>query len=108
MDMNEIIVLSTVDTRDLGKKIATALVEAGDAACVNIIPGVTSIFRWEGKVCSEEEYLLVIKSSADRFETIREAIKRLHTYQVAEVIALPITAGDPEYLAWIHESIANR
>ncbi|HSW38716.1 MAG TPA: divalent-cation tolerance protein CutA [Acidobacteriota bacterium] len=106
--MNEIIVLSTVDSRDLGKKIANALVEAGDAACVNIIPGMTSIYRWEGKVCNEEECLLVIKSSTEKFEIIRETIKRLHSYQVPEIIAVPATAGDTEYLAWMRASLSTR
>jgi periplasmic divalent cation tolerance protein len=103
--MNEIIVLSTTDTLDLAKKIARALVEARDAACVNIVPGVCSIYRWEGKINEDAEFLLLIKSTADKFELIRSAICRIHTYQTPEVVALPIAAGDAHYLDWLRESI---
>ncbi len=102
--MNEIIVLSTTDTVDLAQRIAFALVEANEAACVNIIPGIRSIYRWEGKICDEGELLLVIKSSAERFDAIRSRIRLLHTYKVPEVIAIPVSAGDPDYLAWLHSS----
>jgi len=101
--MNEILILNTTDTLELARKIASALVEAKEAACVNIVPGIQSIYRWEGKVCDETEFLLLIKSTADKFESVRSRIRALHTYQVPELIALPITAGDPDYLAWLNE-----
>ena len=100
-DMNEILILSTTDTLDLARKIASALVQANEAACVNIVPGIRSIYRWEGKVCDEGEFLLLIKSSSERFEAIKARIRLLHTYQLPEVIAVPITAGDSAYLAWL-------
>jgi periplasmic divalent cation tolerance protein len=103
--MTEILVLSTTDTPELARKIAFALVEANEAACVNIVPGIRSVYRWEGKVCDETEFLLLIKSTAERFEAINARIHQLHTYQVPEVIAVPITAGDPAYLRWIRDSI---
>ncbi len=99
--MNEIVVLSTADSLDLARSIASALVAANEAACVNIIPGIRSIYRWEGKVCDEGEFLLLIKSSAERFDAIKASIRRLHTYRLPEVIAIPISAGDPEYLNWL-------
>jgi len=102
--MNEILILSTTDSLELARKIASALVEAREAACVNIVPGIESIYRWEGKVCDEMEFLLLIKSTTEKFEHVRSRIRALHTYQVPEVIALPITVGDPDYLAWLHES----
>ena len=102
--MQEIIVLSTTDSLELGEKIATVLVEEREAACVNIIPDIRSIYRWEGNVCKERECLLVIKCSADRFESVRRRIRQLHTYQVPEIIALPVAAGDQDYLAWLHAS----
>lgn len=102
--MTEILVLSTTDTPELAHKIASALVEAQEAACVNIIPGIRSIYRWEGKVCDETEFLLLIKSTAERFEAINARIHQLHPYQVPEVIAVPIAAGDPAYLQWISDS----
>jgi periplasmic divalent cation tolerance protein len=106
--MKAIIVLSTTDSLELGEKIAMALLEEREAACVNIIPGIHSIYRWEGKVCNEKEYLLIIKCSADSFEAVRSRIRLLHTYQVPEIIAIPVVAGDPAYLSWLHTSVATR
>jgi periplasmic divalent cation tolerance protein len=105
IDMNTIIVLSTTDTPELAEKIAAALLDAHEAACVNIVPGVRSIYRWEGKVCNESECLLLIKSSAENFGAIQERIRLMHSYQVPEIIALPISEGDPEYLKWLQASL---
>ena len=106
--MNEIMIISTVDTMDLALKISHALVDEGEAACVNIIPGVRSIYRWEGKTYDEPELLLLIKSSADSFEPVRKKIRRLHSYDTPEVIALPIAEGDPDYLNWLHSQVKPR
>ena len=105
--MAEILVLTTADSAELAGRIAAALVEAREAACVNIVPGVRSIYRWEGKVCDDSELLLVIKSTEERFEAVRERIRRTHTYQLPEVVAVRITAGDPEYLLWLHGQVAQ-
>ena len=91
--MNEILVLTTAGTNDQAEQIAAALVENGEAACANIVPGVRSIYRWEGKVCNELEFLLLIKSRAEKFEAVRTRIKSLHSYAVPEIIALPISEG---------------
>jgi len=99
--MSAILILSTTDSLELAHKIASALVEAREAACVNILPGIRSIYRWEGKVCDEGEFLMFIKSSDEQFEAIRSRIRQLHTYQVPEIIAVPINAGDPDYLGWL-------
>ncbi len=101
-DMNEILVMSTADTLELAQKIASALVQSSEAACVNIVPGIRSIYRWEGKVCDEGEILLLIKSSSEKFEAIKSRIRLLHTYQLPEIIAVPIVAGDSAYLRWLH------
>jgi periplasmic divalent cation tolerance protein len=106
--MNEIVVLTTVDSAELGRKIASALVDAGLAACVNIVPGVRSIYRWQGRVCDEEELLLVIKTTAERFEDVRRHIRSLHTYQVPEVISLPIAGGDDDYISWLRDQVTGR
>ena len=103
--MNEILILNTTDTPDLAQKIARALVEAHEAACVNIVPGIRSIYSWQGKVCDEGETLLLIKSCADKFEAVRATIRRLHTYEVPEIVAVPITSGDPDYIAWMESSL---
>ena len=104
--MNEILVLSTVDTLESAREIATILVEKREVACVNIIPGIHSIFRWEGEIAEEGEFLLIVKSSAEKFEEIRSTIRSLHNYQIPEIIALPITAGDADYLNWLRKEIS--
>lgn len=90
---------------DLAQKIAHALVQERKAACVNIIPGIRSIYRWEEKVCDDSEILLLIKSSEENFEQIRKRIRQLHSYDTPEVIAIPITAGDPDYVSWLHAQV---
>ncbi len=105
--MNEIVILSTVDSAELGRKIAGALVSEGLAACVSIIPSVRSIYRWQGKICDEEELLLVIKTTGGRFEDIRRRIRDLHSYQVPEIIALPIGTGDANYIQWLREQVSG-
>ena len=99
--------MSTVDSVELGRKIAGALVDAGLAACVNIIPGVRSVYRWQGKICDEEELLLLIKTTAARFEEVRRLVRSLHTYQVPEVISLPIGAADRDYISWLCEQVGG-
>ena len=94
-----------MDSEELGERIAAALVEAREAACVNIISGIRSVYRWEGKLCRDAELLLIIKSVAEKFEAVRERIRLMHTYQVPEVIAVPIVAGDADYLKWLRESV---
>ncbi len=96
-------VLVTVPSMDEGERIGESLVNAKLAACVNIIPSVRSIFFWEGKLCKENEALLVIKSREDIFESLIEHVKRVHTYTVPEIIALPITGGYQDYLQWVKD-----
>jgi periplasmic divalent cation tolerance protein len=103
--MNELVIMTTTDTLELARKIASGLVEANEAACVNIIPGIQSIYRWQGKVCNEGEFLLMIKSSEEKFEAVNARIHALHTYEVPEVIAVPLAAGDPRYLEWLRSSL---
>ena len=105
MTMNEIVVLCTTDTIELAKNIARELVREKEAACVNILPGMSSIYRWEGKICEDNECLLVIKSCKTKFDLIQARIKKLHTYTTPEIIAIPIEAGDAAYLDWLRSSI---
>jgi periplasmic divalent cation tolerance protein len=81
--------------------LARGLVEAGLAACVNLVPAVRSLYRWQGKLCDDAEVLLIIKTRRERFEAVREWLSREHPYEVPEVVALPIEAGAPSYLAWL-------
>ena len=103
----EIVILVTAPSEEEAEKIGRALVEAGLIACANILPGIRSIFFWEGKVTQEQECLLLLKSRGELFEAITVAVKSLHSYTVPEIIALPITRGSQDYLAWIREVTAR-
>jgi periplasmic divalent cation tolerance protein len=96
-----IVVLCTTPKEDVSAELARGLVEAELAACVNIVPAVRSIYRWQGATHDDAESLLVIKTQAARFEALAHWIRAHHPYSEPEIIALPIAAGSPSYLAWI-------
>ncbi len=98
------IVLVTAPTKAVARRIAALVVKQRLAACVNIIPAVESVFRWEGKVQRATEALLVIKGPAAGFGSLRRAILALHPYEVPEVIALSVSEGHPPYLRWVTAS----
>jgi periplasmic divalent cation tolerance protein len=100
-----LVVLSTVGKAEDAERIGRALVERGLAACVNVLPAVTSIYRWKGKLEQDEERLLVIKTRAERFAALRDALVSLHPYEVPEVLALPVADGHQPYLDWLDESV---
>ncbi len=102
-----IVIFVTAGSESEAETIAKALVEEQLAACVNILSPIRSIYRWEGKVADDREWLLVIKTRAERFAAIEARVKALHSYQVPEVIALPIVAGAEGYLRWLQESVAK-
>ena len=102
--MELLVVLCTVPDAAVAERIATALVEERLAACVNLVPGATSIYRWEGKLQRDAELLLVIKTAAERLAALTARVQALHPYEVPEIIALPITMGARPYLDWITES----
>ncbi len=83
------------------ERIASALVEAGLAACVTLLPGTRSVYRWQGKVERAEECVLLIKARADDYPALEQRLLELHPYQVPELLALPVLAGNPAYLAWL-------
>ena len=99
--------LVTCPTQAVGRRLAERLVKAHLAACVNLLPRVESTFWWQGRIERCREALLIIKTSAARFERLRRAVIRLHPYEVPEVIALPIAAGHPPYLRWLSASLAS-
>jgi len=99
-----IIVFSTASSKEEAERIAGNLVENRIAACVNIITGVLSVYRWKGKVEKSGEVLLIIKTMENKFPLIKERIKSLHSYDVPEIIALDIAGGAEDYLSWIAES----
>ena len=100
----EIIVLVTVPSEDEASKIAEALVSERLAACVNILSGVESVYRWEGKVNRDRELLLVIKSTAPRYSELERRVHQLHSYSTPEVIAIDIDRGSEKYLGWLRDS----
>jgi periplasmic divalent cation tolerance protein len=103
---DQCVVLVTCASDREAKRIARAVVEERLAACVNILPGaVNSFYRWKGKVESARERLMIIKTSTKRLGKLQAAVERLHSYDVPEFIALPITAGSRSYISWIEETI---
>lgn len=99
------VVFTTAGDSTEAEKIARALVDRRLAACVNILPQVRSIYRWQSNVEDAAEILLVIKTTAAQFPAVCGAIRELHSYDVPECIALPITDGSPDYLKWLTESV---
>lgn len=99
------VVLSTAGSKDEARKIANYLVEQRLAACVNLVPQIESIYRWQGKIESNQEWLLLIKTTADKFAGVRDAIRELHSYELPECIAIAVEDGSPDYLQWIEESV---
>lgn len=99
------IVLSTVGSQEEARKIAHALVQEKIAACVNIVSPVESIYRWEGKVESAQEWLLIIKTIEPACDRLRKILAELHSYDVPECVVLGIQDGNPAYLRWISDSV---
>ena len=99
------IVLTTTGSQEEARKIARALVDRRLAACVNIIPQVESVYRWQGKVEDAHEWLLLIKTTTAAFERVRDAIRELHSYDLPECISFSVENGSSAYLDWISESV---
>jgi periplasmic divalent cation tolerance protein len=97
-------VFVTIDDRAEASRIAGILVREKLAACVNIIPGLRSIYTWQGEVCDDEEHLMVIKTQKEVFEKLEKRIRTLHSYEVPEIIALPVIDGSSDYLKWVMET----
>jgi periplasmic divalent cation tolerance protein len=99
------IVLSTAGSEDEARKIAHHLIEQRLAACVNIVPRIESVYRWQGKVESNRECLLLIKTSSTMFAQVRDAILELHSYELPECVEIAVEDGSSEYLQWVGESL---
>ena len=98
---DSVVVLITTSGEEEAHSIAELLVTERKAACVNIVPGVDSLFRWEGKLDSARESLLMVKTKGSLFPEVVELVKGTHSYEVPEIIALPIVAGSEDYLKWL-------
>lgn len=104
---DKIVVLSTCASEEEAERLARSLVEQRMAACVNVIPRMRSFYRWQGKLDSAEEWLLLIKSSRDRFERLLAALEKAHSYEVPEVLALPVVDGAANYLSWLDTGLRD-
>jgi periplasmic divalent cation tolerance protein len=101
---NKIVVLSACDSEEEAARMARQLVEKRLAACVNILPQVRSIYRWKNEIADEREWVLMIKTRRDIFPVLRAEIAKIHSYEVPEVVALPVVDGAETYLTWLdHE-----
>lgn len=105
--MTHQIVLTTCPDQESADRLAGHLVETRLAACVNVVPGIRSVYRWKGAVVKDNELLLVIKSRADRFALLRETILRNHPYELPEVIAVSLSDAHLPYLDWIDSQLDN-
>jgi len=102
---DKIVVLSTCTSAEEAEKIARRLVELRLAGCVNVLPGVRSFYRWKDAIENSGEWLLIVKTSRACFGRLRAELEQLHSYEVPEVVALPIVDGAPNYLNWLDAEI---
>ncbi len=102
---DKIVILTTCGSAEEAERIARALVDARLAACVNMLPGVRSFYRWKGAIEDSAEVLLLIKSSRSLFAALRAELEKWHSYELPEVIALPVVEGSDGYLAWFEKEL---
>ncbi|MEN6450291.1 MAG: divalent-cation tolerance protein CutA [Thermoguttaceae bacterium] len=98
-------VVTTIERREDAQRIARVLVESRLAACVQVLGPIASTYRWQGKVETAEEWQCSIKTRRDCYPAVEQAIRKLHPYEVPEIVALPIVAGGADYLAWLDEQV---
>ena len=103
--MQAIVVVTTVGTEEQAYQIARELVTRRQAACVNVMPGVRSVYRWKGKICKDGELLLVIKTLEEEFEGVSATIRELHSYDLPEILSFNVTHGEANFLEWIRSSV---
>ena len=103
----KIVVISTCGSEEEAARIAERLVIEKLAACVSVLPQVRSFYRWEGKLENAAEVFLLIKSSREHFDRLRHVLESCHSYQIPEVLALPVVDGSPSYLNWLDQELAG-
>lgn len=102
--MRAIVVVTTVGTEEQAYLIAREIVSRRQAACVNIVPGVRSIYRWKGKICKDGELLLIVKTLEEEFEAVAATIRELHSYELPEILSFGVSRGESQFLQWIADS----
>jgi periplasmic divalent cation tolerance protein len=102
-----VVVLVTTGSEEEARRVAEHLLEKRKAACVNIVPGVNSLFRWQGKLDSAQESLLIIKTRASLLQEVIELVREVHSYNVPEIIALPVIDGNEDCLKWIDDEVRD-
>lgn len=103
--MKGIVVVTTVGNEEEGNSIAGELISRRHAACVNMIPGIKSVYRWQNKICRDTEYLLIIKTLESEYEAVADTIRELHEYDVPEILAFNVGQGDARFLDWVAASL---
>lgn len=103
--MGALVVVTTVGTEEQANEIARALVCRRHAACVNIVPGLRSVYRWQTKVCHDTEFLLIVKTDEQEYRFVEETIRELHSYEVPEILGFAVGQGEKNFLAWIESSL---
>jgi periplasmic divalent cation tolerance protein len=101
------IALTTCPSLDVARDLARAIVDARLAACVNVVPGLTSIYRWQGEVQESSEVLLMMKTTAEHLPAMMDAVRQLHSYDVPEFLALNVESGNPRYIDWLFTSVGG-
>ena len=101
-----LVVMVTVSNQEEAEKIANHVVRSRHAACATTIPMVRSIYWWEGKVVNEQETVLIMKTTADRFPLLQDTVRKVHSYKVPEIVALPVSHGLPQYLEWVRGEVS--
>ncbi|WP_313652840.1 divalent cation tolerance protein CutA [Pantoea sp.] len=104
--MNAVVILCTTPDQATAQQLATLALDARLAACVTLLPGVTSWYRWQGKIEQSREVQMLLKCDSDRQQALCDLLKAAHPYDVPELLALPVQYGDSEYLSWLHASLA--
>jgi periplasmic divalent cation tolerance protein len=99
------VVVTTVGDEQQANEIARELIARRHAACVNMLPGIRSCYRWQGKIVRDSEILLMIKTTAEEYDHVAETIRELHEYDLPEILAFEIKKGDPAFLEWLHGSL---
>ncbi|OIP35729.1 MAG: cytochrome C biogenesis protein CcdA [Deltaproteobacteria bacterium CG2_30_43_15] len=108
LEITYITILITASSEEEAGRIGKTLVEEKLVSCANIIPKIRSIFSWKGEICDEDEVLMILKSKESLFRQIEDRVKTLHSYEVPEIIALPIHSGSEDYLRWIEAVTVDR